>query len=662
VSYKGRGWNREHNERVLSGHDAMGVMTSAAAPAAPPPEFAAANIWPLEWRTQTQVSYAFGGQPVVIERWAYINYFVGPNGSGKTTVFNSIMQLARNKWPGKVKVLGTGRLGPLEKSITRWWNSLSSIFQEDRIDQVYNLLNDVSNETAHEAFLILEKRLDLRLRVTSFLKHVFGREIHLEPTRQGLQVYASFEGGQGRYSLLDECHGLKELITLLTFLYDDTFRVLGIDEPELHLHPQFQRYLMAEIRKYAGNPAEPGKKLIFLVSHSPIILDLRTLRDIGAVVVFPGRHSAPRRIDLSSLSPEEQIKMKRALPTFQTLQREMLFCETPIFVEGPGDLAVMEAVVSRLDLPLGAAGIGLASMGGKGQLFAYRALTKGLAKDRARFILDLDAGFDANCLKAIQDDPRVVAALASAGAGGNTLTQEVGELRQLVHAAMERASAHSATIADLQQPPLTDTAQWHTASAEASFLRVLRGLSPPDRSALSVRDDLPIIEGKLSRVRDAALAAGVLILRKGSIEAYYNSVPGLRLSDFAKQGALENELISVASEAPASIESRYEEPLNFLKSAASLEVPLAKGVAAHVADLVNALQVGIRQGNFRTPQDVERATVLELRGFWHIAKLEAFEVESPSRFRGRVRVKAELGGEVFEFTEQTRAFELIPAE
>lgn len=61
--------------------------------------------------------------------------------------------------------------------------------------------------------------------------------------------------GGTEYGLKErECHGLKELIGLLTFLYDDDNNCLIIDEPKLHLHPQFQTFFLQEIRKIAGNP------------------------------------------------------------------------------------------------------------------------------------------------------------------------------------------------------------------------------------------------------------------------------------------------------------------------------------------------------------------------------------------------------------------------
>jgi predicted ATP-dependent endonuclease of OLD family len=298
----------------------------------------------------------FAQRPVQFERWAPLNYLVGPNGTGKTTLFNAIMLAARSRWQNRVKILSTGRLGPLEKTVTAFiGDTTSRLFQEENIDVVYHQLFS-GQDTAHQAFQLLEKRLDLQIRVLGFLRHVFKKTLHFKATRKGLQVLGAAESGS--YQIIDECHGLKELITILTFLYDDTFSVLGIDEPELHLHPQFERFLLDELRAVAGNPDTPGKKLIFLVTHSPILLELRTLSDLASILVF-SQSATPRRASPWEFTTEEQLKVRQALPSFHAGQRELLFSNVPVVAEGPTDVAVIMNAATKLGLPLGAAGIGV---------------------------------------------------------------------------------------------------------------------------------------------------------------------------------------------------------------------------------------------------------------------------------------------------------------
>ena len=80
--------------------------------------------------------------------------------------------------------------------------------------------------------------MDLRIRVEATLSHLFDREIILEWDSGYLMPMMRRSGDSDSYRLdRDECHGIKELLVLLTHLYNDSKQYLIIDEPELNLHP-----------------------------------------------------------------------------------------------------------------------------------------------------------------------------------------------------------------------------------------------------------------------------------------------------------------------------------------------------------------------------------------------------------------------------------------
>lgn len=602
----------------------------------------------------TCANHLFQNNPIQINAWGPINFFVGPNGSGKTTFFNSVMQSARGQYPNRVKILGTGRLGPLEKSVQQFiGDTASRLFQEENLQNIYNTLFSDS-DTAHQAFQVLEKRLDLQLRVLGFLRHVFKRSLQFKQTRRGLMILGTSPGGN-EYQIIDECHGLKELITILTFLYDDTFAVLGIDEPELHLHPQFQRFLLDELKSVAGDPSVKGKKLIFLVTHSPIFLELRTLADLANIVVFsPG--NPPQRATPESFDAEDQLKIRQALPSFHAGQRELLFSHTPVVVEGAFDASIVVNVATRLDLPLGAAGIGLTAMGGKYQLRAYRALTSSLAKRNARFILDLDAAIDTKALGCLDSDPRVIAKLSSRGLGDRTLTRVMGELISLLREYVRDAAQAGVPVLQLQD------ASAATEADLALAIRILRGSTAAGSNEMFDIGRAHAILGKTDLVREIALAANVLILSKGPIEAYYTSPPKLKSSDFEKQQALQDELDSIWSPGDTqALSTRYDEVIQFIRSAGLLHIPLATLAREPISNLVHALQSDIAAGRIRSLAD-GIASRAQADGYWYLCELRRLDITDRKTFSGEIVVKQELGGETILFDQNTKAYELSSSQ
>jgi hypothetical protein len=161
---------------------------------------------------------------------------------------------------------------------------------------------------------------------------LFDRKILLEWDSGNLIPKAILGGSSSSYRLdTDECHGIKELLVLLTHLFNDEHDYLIIDEPELNLHPQFQAYFMQEVRKVAGNPSE-GKKAVILVTHSPFILDFKSIDDVKSVFSFDLQHSLPRNIQ--DIDAALSSRLSTLVPRLNVHHKQLFFSDNPIFVEG----------------------------------------------------------------------------------------------------------------------------------------------------------------------------------------------------------------------------------------------------------------------------------------------------------------------------------------
>jgi len=357
---------------------------------------------------------------------------------------------------------------------------------------------------------------------------------------------------------------------------------------------------------------------------------------------------------LEVLKSEEVLKVRQALPSFHAGQRELLFCNTPILVEGSTDAAVLLNVATKLELPLGAAGLGIAPMGGKYQLLAYRALLNSLAKPNARFVLDMDAAVTPQVLNCLDIDDRVVQHLAASGSGERTLSKVSGELISLLRAFCRNSVKKGHR---LESVPLGGDGTLDDAELGFALRSIIEALSSeaPNFDANAART----IVGKFQLIRGAARAANVLILSKGSIEAYYEKRISVKSSAFAKQQAFKTELDAIwQTQDPSALRDRYGELLLYIQEAGLLEIPISDMAREPIANLVHLMQTEIRLGRVKSLDEAKNNVRAVAEGYWQICDLVSLTIDSETEFRGSIRMKAWLGSEEMSFDNNTPAYNL----
>lgn len=194
-----------------------------------------------------------------MQKIGYINYLVGANGSGKSQ-FSEQLKNFFNSRGLKCRVLSADRLtgfGFSNKPHLDGYAASQSNFHNGFNKQNFLQYKQGAEnmDTGADAFILLEEKLDLKIKIEAILSQVLHRDIRLE-WDSGKLVPMTYNIQQAtEYELKKESHGIKELLVLLTHLYDDSHKVLIIDEPELNLHPQYQAFLLEHIRKVSGNPS-----------------------------------------------------------------------------------------------------------------------------------------------------------------------------------------------------------------------------------------------------------------------------------------------------------------------------------------------------------------------------------------------------------------------
>ncbi len=333
----------------------------------------------IEIETRVKIPFLWGKAVFKKSNWSEINLIVGPNGSGKTL-------LAEN---------------------------LASQFEEAGYSvRFIKAEREQSSSRQSRQFEILRNDEKIRKRIETVLSGMFGKTITFIEEIDGTMLpIVKNKAWNVEYMLEEvECHGLKEIISLLISLYEklpsksDEKKSKGecifFDEPELHLHPQFQTFFMNEIRKESEhNP----KKIFFLISHSPFFIDLRTSEELAGVIAC---HINQVPTSIEELSQEDDMLFKKFLPRFNTYHKQFFFSDNQIFVEGYTDQQIFTNLLAFTKNDYSAAGTGIIDVGGKDELGVFCKVFSLLGTE-GRIITDLDSLFSGKLRDVACKDARV---------------------------------------------------------------------------------------------------------------------------------------------------------------------------------------------------------------------------------------------------------------
>ena len=491
----------------------------------------------------------------------FINFLVGPNGSGKS---NFAMEL-RQHLGTEARLLATDRLSGMEQI-------RHPTIRGDGFDQGFpkhsfvNIKNAGQQGSGIDSIVLLAERMDLRIQVEATIGDLFNRKISLEWKSGNLIARVIIEGTDHSYRLdRDECHGIKELVVLLTHLYNDEHQYLIIDEPELNLHPQLQAFFMQEVRKLAGDPtSDSRKKILFLITHSPFILDFRSVQDLHSVISFDLDYSVPKQI--LGIDLEETQRWSSLVPRLNVNHKQLFFSDNPVFVEGILDSLLIAAMQESRGVSVAGAGSCIIDVGGCEEVNHYLELCMAFGK-KAYFLYDLDSLFMGNLRGCVKEDGSIQHFLATVGVA-NDFSRYCGELdRKLTNIIDKLLSVASVPSALAPQVDLLKNegprGQWVPHFLDRARVLILTAINIDRETILSVvpKTDLVEIEGRLNQIVTALKQKNIILLPGGSLEQYLPSYAGDRynLTDEAKRRAVFAEIDEMKGMTAKELPTRYGE-------------------------------------------------------------------------------------------------------
>ena len=506
----------------------------------------------IELETKVRVPFLWGKSVFKKTRWSQINLIVGPNGSGKT-------------------ILAT----ELTKQFEASGKSVKFISAERDSDNISILRNN-------------EK---IREKTEKVLSEMFGKSITFIEDIDGTFIpIVRNRAWNVEYMMEDvECHGLQKIISLLINLYSSSTDVIIFDEPELHLHPQFQLFFMNEIRQEAKHHCN---KLFFLITHSPFFIDLRTPEDLEGVIVC---HINRPPTHIEDLSREDEALFKRFLPRFNTYHKQFFFSDNQIFVEGYTDQQLFTYLLPYVENKANTAGTSVIDVGGKDELGVFCKVCSLIGTD-ARIITDLDSLFSGKLRDVVCRDERVERWLEKQNEKQEAFFEKIFSAKERATPVtldklifrLERyilAIGTEITETDCSGDASAETKLWLTklaalqtkhenADAVDTYKTVLlQGILKNTEDLKTILSEplaatLPYIKNLSSLIFAAAESARVYILHKGCIEHYYTRSTVNYMPVSGKDKLFREELDFIMDTRPKTVRKQYE-PLIFLLEAAT---------------------------------------------------------------------------------------------
>lgn len=613
-----------------------------------------------------QVDFLWGQEHFKKDEWAPITYVVGANGTGKSVFAEQLKDQFRSNGL-KVRYFSAERIA----NLTNKWDTVLGELATDKLSKgldiekfsKYKAKADQLGQSI-DALIELNEKLDVQIKVESVLNDVFHRQITFEQRAGFLNVSLTDTNTGETYDLRkNESHGLKEIITLLSFLYSDEYNCIILDEPELNLHPQFQQYILQEIKKCAGF-CEEGKKMFVILTHSPYMLDINNSDDLLNYIVFH-KGTKPSYIQEYGLEPYQMERLNKLLMRINTNHKTMFFATSPVFVEGYIDQQLFNLIESKRNIPLGTEGISIIDVGGKDEVDIMYALCRMLGI-KAKAIVDLDALFEGKIRQTVSAIPDSSKFLAEQGQ--KDLLSTIGQVQKLTDEIVKALEEVEVATLDNPSTELSDLITTLKKISGDNALKSKRRIVflALQRIPAEVMANIDACyETTLAQIKAMSTFAinclelsDVFVLRQGEIENYYTTYTEnqYNIADGNKTENFMKEYNAIAALPQKELAVKYTALIELLdKLCPVTKIDTKKMISVKLSDWIHIVQSLFRANNSLTAEKIKSHPKAQWNAYRRVIDIVEFTTKEKA-FICKFKLSQNLTDDhsrIYEFDQNT---------